>query len=395
MWVMALIPILFLLIIGLAYLAWRSHQKTLETWRQVAAELGLEISTKSAMARPVMRGNFNGLPVAIDTYTQRSGNSNTTYTRYRVNYPPLGLGLRMQREGGFSFIGKLFGIEDVQVGDPLFDGAFKISTSDRPRFSAFLTPSVRSSLLRLMASYPSAVITDNSIQVVKAKFEGDADVLTSTTQRLVATAHQLASPSAGVSDTMVAGREQGLLGDVAERIRQAVERHPEDVDQRIFEVETLAAAGDDTQAAQRLRELERMAPADPDVAGWKEALNKPAQPSSATSEAINVDVLAKELFGGEDLSFETRTKFNSQYAGGEISWEGKVKQVRQRGDKAQCTIVVATVHNDLYGNTDIAVVVDGVTGPVPSEGQLVTVSGTLNTVDPLMRNLFVADARLS
>ncbi|MCP4964042.1 MAG: tetratricopeptide repeat protein [bacterium] len=392
---MALIPILFLLIIGIAYFAWKSHQKTVQTWRRIASELGLEISVKSSMARPAMRGTFNGLPVTIDTYTQRSGNSNTTYTRYRVNYPPLGLGLKMRREGGLSFIGKLFGIEDAQVGDPVFDEAFKISTSDQPRLSAFLTPSVRSSLLRLMASYPSAVITDNSIQVVKARFEGNGDVLASTTQRIVATAQQMASPSAGVSDTMVKGREQGLLGDVAERIREAVESHPEDVDQRIFELETLAAAGDDTQAAERLRELERMAPADPDVAGWKQALDTPAQPSSEMSETIDVDVLAKDLFGGEDLSFETRTKFNSQYAGRKISWEGKVKQVRESGDKAQATIVVATVHNDLYGNTDIAVVVDGVSRPVPGENQQVTVSGTLNTIDPLMRNLFVTDARLS
>ncbi|MCP4308052.1 MAG: tetratricopeptide repeat protein [bacterium] len=392
---MALIPILILLIIGIAYFAWKSHQKTVQTWRRIASELGLEISVKSSMARPAMRGTFNGLPVTIDTYTQRSGNSNTTYTRYRVNYPPLGLGLKMRREGGLSFIGKLFGIEDAQVGDPVFDEAFKISTSDQPRLSAFLTPSVRSSLLRLMASYPSAVITDNSIQVVKARFEGNGDVLASTTQRIVATAQQMASPSAGVSDTMVKGREQGLLGDVAERIREAVESHPEDVDQRIFEVETLAAAGDDTQAAERLRELERMAPADPDVAGWKQALDTPAQPSSEMSETIDVDVLAKDLFGGEDLSFETRTKFNSQYAGRKISWEGKVKQVRESGDKAQATIVVATVHNDLYGNTDIAVVVDGVSRPVPGENQQVTVSGTLNTIDPLMRNLFVTDARLS
>jgi hypothetical protein len=392
---MALIPIIFLLIIVIGYLAWRSHQKTVETWRRVASELGLDISAKSAIARPVIRGNFNGLPVTIDTYTQRSGNSSTTYTRYRVNYPPLGLGLKMQREGGFSFIGKLFGIEDVQVGDPVFDGAFKIKTSDQPRLSAFLTPSVRSSLLRLMASYPSAIISDNSVQVVKAKFENSADVLTSTTQRLVATAQQMASPSAGVSDTMVVNREQGLLGEVAERIRQAVESQPEDVDQRLFEVETLAAAGDEAAAAERIRELERMAPADPDVAGWKETLSKPAPPPAETGQAINVDALAKDLFGGEDLSFETRTKFNSQFAGRQISWEGKVKQVRESRDKVQATITVATVHNDLYGNTDIAVVVEDAAGAVPSEGQRVTVSGTLHTIDPLMRNLFVTDARLS
>ncbi|MDX2344188.1 MAG: hypothetical protein QNL12_10915 [Acidimicrobiia bacterium] len=392
---MELIPIIILIIAAIAYLAWKSHQKTVETWRRVASELGLQVQVKSGLAKPTISGRLNGLPVTIDTYAQRSGNNNTTYTRYRVGYPPLGFGLKMQREGGFSFFGKLFGIEDVEVGDPVFDGAFKIKTSDQAKLVAFLTPSVRSSLLRLMASYPSAVLTDSDIKVVKAKFENNADVLASTTQRLVATAQQLASPRAGVSDTMVVSREQGLLSEVAERIREAVESQPEDVDQRIFEVETLAAAGDDAKAADRLRELERMAPADPDVAGWKEALAKPAAPAEPTGKVIEASVLAKELFGGADLSFETRTKFNSHYAGMKISWAGKVKQVRQTGSTMQATITVATVHNDLYGNTDIAVVVEGVSGPVPSKGQKVTVSGTLNTIDPLMRNLFVTDARLS
>ena len=128
------------------------------------------------------------------------------------------------------------------------------------------------------------------------------------------------------------------------------------------------------------------------MVGWKETLSAPSSPPSAATGAGNVDEIAKDLFGGEDLSFETRTKFNSKYAGTRINWPGRVKQVRQSKGKTQATITVATVDNDLYGNTDIAVVVEDVTGPVPSEGQTLTISGTLDTIDPLMRNLFVADA---
>ncbi len=390
---MALIPIILLAIVLIGYLAWKSHQRTVETWRRVGSELGLGVAIKGGLSRPVISGNVNGLPVTIDTYTQRSGNSSTTYTRYRVGFPPLGVGLKLQRESGFSFFGKLLGIEDVQVGDPVFDGAVKIETSNRARLLELLTPSVRSGLFRLLASYPRAIITDGDITVTKAKFEGNGDVLASTTQRMVAMAQLLASPSAGVSDEMVVDRGQGLLSEVAERIREAVENQPDDFDQRIFEVETLAAAGEDTKATDRLRELEQMAPADPDVVGWKQALRTPAQPAVKTT--VDIDEMAKNLFGGEDLSFETRTKFNSQYRGAQISWPGKVKQVRQTGATMKATITVATVHNDLYGNTDIAVVVEEATGPVLSEGQNVTVAGKLQTIDPLMRNLFVTDGTLT
>jgi hypothetical protein len=391
---MPFIAIVFLLIVLIGYLAWKSHQRTVETWRRVAQHLGLSVEVRSGWSRPTISGTLNGLPVRIDTYTQRSGNSSTTYTRYQVRYKPLGFNFRLKREGGLSFIGKLFGIEDVQVGDPVFDGAFKIKTSNQARLLEVLTPSVRSGLFRLMASYPGAVIEDDNIKVVKAKWESNGEVLTSTTQRLVATAQLLTSPTAGVSDDAVTDRAEGLLSAVAERIRQAVEEHPEDVDQRIFEVETLAAAGDEKGAAERVNELERLAPADPDVAGWKEALRTPPQTTLATPATADVNEMATELFGGDDLSFETRSKFNSGYAGAAVSWEGKVKQTRRVGDNMTVTVTVATVNNDLYGNTDIDVLVDVPAATAPQVEARVTVIGTLSTIDPLMRNLYVKDAAL-
>ncbi len=200
---MGFIPIIILLIGSIAYLANKSHQRTVGAWRAAAQQLGLHVEAKSRMARPVISGTLNGIPVTIDTYTQRSGNSNTTYTRYRVGYPPLNLGLQMKREGGLSFITKMFGFEDVEVGDPIFDGAFTIKTDSRDQLAKLLTPSVRSGLLRLMASYPNVVVGDASMKVTRAKFENKQEVLTSTTQRLVATAQLLRSPSAGVSDTTV------------------------------------------------------------------------------------------------------------------------------------------------------------------------------------------------
>lgn len=392
---MGFVPVIILIFGGIAYLAAQQHKRTVESWRTAARQLGLHVKVKSRMSRPAITGTLNGIPVTIDTYTQRSGNSSTTYTRYRAAYPSLNLGLTMKREGGLSFITKMLGFEDVEVGDPVFDGAFTIKTDSKDGLTKLLTPSVRSGLLRFMASYPNVVIGDSSIKITKAKFENKPEVLTSTIQRLVATAQLVKSPSAGVSDSMVINREQGLLDDVAETIRRAIETNPEDVDQRIFEVETLAAAGHEKEANTRLRELEEIAPADPDVAGWKSALSQPNGASSSTAEEIDVNELADDLFASDDLSFETRTKFNSQYAGQKVSWGGKVKQVTDRRGTTKATITVASVNNDLYGNTDIAVVVENPSGLTPTKDQKVTVSGTLNTIDPLMRNLFVVDATLS
>lgn len=389
---MGFIPIIFIIIGVVMFLAYRSHQNTVETWRRVAGKLGLSIVSKSGFSRPVITGNLNGLPVKIDTYTQRSGNSSTTYTRYQVQYPSAGFDFTLKREGGLSFIGKIFGIEDVQVGDPVFDGAFKIKTSDRQRLTALLTPSVRNGLFRLMASYPTAVISEHHIGMTRAKFENNGERLASSIQRLVATAQLLTSPTAGVSDQNVTDRQEGLLTEVADRIRQAVEEHPEDIDQRIFEVETLAAAGADEEASERVAELEKLAPADPDVAGWRDVLRTPVEPRPAA--AIDVDEMAADLFGGTDLSFETRGKFNSRYAGANITWEGKVKQHRRSGATTTVTVTVANVHNDLYGNTDIDLLADIATTAAPDIGTDVTVSGMLNRIDPLVRNIYVENATI-
>jgi hypothetical protein len=357
-------------------------------WRDVAAELGLSMQVGSGLSRPVLTGNVGGLPVHIDTYVQRSGNSSTTYTRYRVSYPHVGFELQLKRQSAFTAISRLFGAQDVAVADNLFDDTFVVKTNDPNRLRALLTPSVRTGLLRLIASYGGAVIADDNITFSKSGFESNRDRLKSTIQRLAATARLLSSPDAGVTDNMVVDREHGLLDDVAGRIRERVEAQPGDVDQRIFEVETLAAAGQDEAAARRVAELEQLAPADPEVVGWKEAL----QSERVThSNSVDVDVMAKDLFGGDDLSFETRRKFNVGYADAPIHWEGRIKGV----EKGRLVITVATVSNDLYGNTDIDVVVDDAGGRVRNEGDPVTISGTLESIDPLLRNLFVAGATLS
>ncbi len=381
----AIIPLIILTFIVIGYLAWQSHKRTIETWRRVAAELGLGVSGGKGMSRPTLTGHLAGLPATIDTYVVSSGKNSTTYTRYLVSYPPLGFDLKLKREHAFSGITKMFGQQDVQIGDDLFDDAFLVKTSDPSRARALLTPSVRTGLVRMLASYGTTVVHDDHIIATKVGFESKGEVLKSTIQRVVATARLLASPSAGVTDAMVVDREQGLLDDVAGRIRERIEATPDDVDQRIFEVETLAASGHEDEAADRLRELEQLAPADPDVVGWREALDT-TRSSHAKAPAIDADELAKDLFAGDDLSFETRSKFNAKYADAPVSWEGVVK----KADADRIIVTVATVRNDLYGNTDIDVVVPSPSGRRPVEGEAVTVAGTLETIDPLMRNLFLA-----
>src|SRR5262249_12014908 len=72
--------------------------------------------------------------VTLDTHTDSSGESSTTYTRMRAPYVnPEGFRFTIYRKRFFSDLGKLLGMQDIEVGDPDFDEAFIIKGNDEER----------------------------------------------------------------------------------------------------------------------------------------------------------------------------------------------------------------------------------------------------------------------
>ena len=60
--------------------------------------------------------------------------SHVTYTRMRAPYiNPEGFRYTIYRKGLFSDLGKLLGMQDIEVGDPEFDEAFIIKANDEGR----------------------------------------------------------------------------------------------------------------------------------------------------------------------------------------------------------------------------------------------------------------------
>lgn len=93
--------------------AWQS------TVRQIADRFGLRFSEGGLFRRASARGEIDGVPICVDTYSQQSGKSRQVYTRV-VATPRMPPDLVLRREG-FNFFGALFKGEDVQIGDPIFD----------------------------------------------------------------------------------------------------------------------------------------------------------------------------------------------------------------------------------------------------------------------------------
>jgi hypothetical protein len=93
--------------------------------------------------------------VTLDTYTQSSGKSSTTYTRIRAPFLNQdGFRFTVYRAGFFTGLGKLLGVQDIEIGEPLFDEQFVLQGNYEPRVQAlFANSRIRELLLAQPAVY--------------------------------------------------------------------------------------------------------------------------------------------------------------------------------------------------------------------------------------------------
>ena len=390
-----------------------SQRRQAAVWSEAGDALGLDTKLPSLLGRPRLTGTLGEIDVEVDVITRGSGNSRRPYTRFRVGYPDRGERFKLTRETGFTRFAKLFGAEDVQVGDDAFDRSFKVKADDPNRLLSFLTPALRATLLRLAAAYPSVVIEHDGIRVEHGGLPRRASDLTTTIRRLASAGSVLGGLSATAPDLdpVLDARRRGDLQAAAERIRDLAARRsdsdredPSDLDSRILEAETLAQAGDREEAAARFDRLAREVPDDPEVAGWQQRLQTPAPATPAAGDRVDIDEMAQELFADGGLSFEVAKRFDAAYRGRPVRWEGTIKSIRRydhdgdlgRGPGTKAVVSIATIDHDLYGESTVDAVfgLPVGTGEGLARHDRVAFEGVLARIDSMMRNVFVDEARL-
>ncbi len=107
-----------------------------------------------------LEGSWKGVRVAVYRETRSSGKSSRTYVVAKAFYPsPLPFKFRASREGTMAKIGKaLFGLKDVQTGDPDFDPKVRIRSDDEAAAaSLFFRETAASTFLALLERFPDAV----------------------------------------------------------------------------------------------------------------------------------------------------------------------------------------------------------------------------------------------
>ena len=103
-----------------------------EIWSQIATDIGGEFIQGGFWGKDVLIYKHGEWQILLDTYVVSTGTSSYTVTRMRAPFVNKdGLYFKISRQGFFSSIGKFFGMQDIEIGDPFFDEQFIIK-GDNP-----------------------------------------------------------------------------------------------------------------------------------------------------------------------------------------------------------------------------------------------------------------------
>ncbi len=111
-----------------------------EIWSQFADQLPAEFTPGGFLHSSVLRAQHESWVATLDTYSESSGESSTTYTRIRAPYVNSdGLRFNLYKRGMFSDLGvALAGDKTIETGDEAFDAAFIVRSSDPDRVRRLL-----------------------------------------------------------------------------------------------------------------------------------------------------------------------------------------------------------------------------------------------------------------
>jgi hypothetical protein len=123
-----------------------------EVWRQLSAAVNGRFIDGGFFGSDKVEVEHGPWIVTLDNYTVSTGKATIVFTRMRAPYVnPDSFRFTIYRKGLFSEIGKWFGMQDIVVGDPVFDEAFIIKGNDERKVRAlFADPKLR----ELIAAQP-------------------------------------------------------------------------------------------------------------------------------------------------------------------------------------------------------------------------------------------------
>jgi hypothetical protein len=98
-----------------------------EIWSQLSNEIGAEYQHGRFFNTGKVVLSHRQWEIILDTYTVSTGKSAVIFTRMRAPYVNTdGFRFCMYRKNIFTWLGKMLGMQDIEIGDPYFDEEFVI-----------------------------------------------------------------------------------------------------------------------------------------------------------------------------------------------------------------------------------------------------------------------------
>lgn len=116
-----------------------------EIWQQLAEEIQADYVNNGFWGGDRVEVHVDNWVVVLDTYTVSTGKSSITYTRMRAPFVNLdNFYFKIYRAGLFSDLGKMLGMEDINVGYEEFDEDFIIKGNSEEKLrQLFANESIR------------------------------------------------------------------------------------------------------------------------------------------------------------------------------------------------------------------------------------------------------------
>lgn len=108
-----------------------------EIWRQVSEQVGGEYDKGGFFKSDSVKASDGEWTITLDTYVVSTGKTTIPFTRLRAPYVnPDDFRFQVYRKSIFTGLGKLMGMQDVEVGHSDFDEEFVIKGTDEHKLRA-------------------------------------------------------------------------------------------------------------------------------------------------------------------------------------------------------------------------------------------------------------------
>lgn len=405
-----------LIIFAIVVFSLMSGKAAGDQWKTAADHLHLRYEPGAIGGVGSIHGALNGNRVSMTVLTKRSGNSSRSYTRYQMDYRnPLPVDLKIVRQGMFQELGKAFGLQDIEVGNPNFDDYLIVKGTDSHRVRAILSVPVQSAITDLLFSFNNITITGSSVEVVESGRVRESATIIQTLRQLeefCETIMEADEKSSAGSYEIDTGKEEVQFEPEVEPPEipyiPSISFDPFSIPSPVVVTEGPPEPIEMDEAEEFCEEDIPPIPIPSEHAGPSNEPNAEEvsleetmpQTDAATSVAENLLEVAQQLFGDSESSLQVSKLFNEHFKDSAVAGTGKVVYVGKfsydpifadtRGVKATYEVCM------LAGNYSKIRVVAEVMYPEDEFDRLTVlqeqdapINGTLIAHDSIMHRLYI------